>query len=169
MTNNMPDDEFSKWVESFQKSRDGDDSMLIRIAPDVGHAGQTTTTTAPLDRRKIPSNISQASHPRGQQIKKAKSTTHKDRRVKREEDTEMNIPKTNTFTEQKLARPQTTKTKPAKGQPSAEEATEGHTPTIDLLSGRSPLSRSIWPQIVDTIMERLGHRIPTQVRTLSAP
>ncbi|KAF1920267.1 hypothetical protein BDU57DRAFT_508461 [Ampelomyces quisqualis] len=162
MMDSMPDDEMSKWVESFDKLKNGDQSMLVRTAPDVAHIGRTAATPAPIDRRRKPSNTSQALHQHEHHLTKIKNTMRKDRRVKREDHTEINAPKKGANTEQVLARPQPTKTMSATGNSGTDEATEAHTPILDLLWGRSPLSHSIWPQVVDTIMERLGHRIPAQ-------
>jgi hypothetical protein len=54
MLDEMPDDEYEKWVESLRKLHDGDEVMLVRIPTDSVFTSRTAATPAPIDSRRRP-------------------------------------------------------------------------------------------------------------------
>jgi hypothetical protein len=176
MLDEMPDTEYMKWVESFQKLHSGDDTMLIRVELEATAQNlRTAATPAPVDRRR---SIRQSGGPIGATL------DHSALRIKSERDARLDAtekPKHGTASQNEE---ELTVTTPALRHLSfGEHGSEstmigsplqpGHeaaqaiqpasrlilTPIIDLMWGRESLSAVNRMEVIDKIMMSLNRRV----------
>jgi hypothetical protein len=182
MLEEMSDDEYAKWVESFQKLHDGDEVMLVRLPPESVSIGRTAATPAPIDlqrrvrnasgvsrgtaRGKAQPNTVQRSAPRNRTIKResnAGQSIGEDIRNKADNEVAIttaalrHLPTEGPDVEPKLQTLPIAETQHA--QSSELELTSASTPIVDLLWGRAPFSYDNRVQVSKVIVESIEERI----------
>jgi len=193
MLREMPDAEFEKWVESFQKLHRGDDTMLIRIPLEPVLAGQRAfgTTPAPVSRQKYQSSKTKAlqgkdrasvrsvpgrklppndSRPKTEVIDSASNQV--DHQLGNETPKDDVLQTTVAFRRLSTENPDTVAAvhSPSRlhNSPppnSAQVAIRPRpTPITDLLKGCTLLSNEPHGEVVQTIMNNLTERVPADVK-----
>jgi hypothetical protein len=177
MLEEMPANEYEKWIESFQKLHDGDEVMLVRIPPELVGAGRTAATPAPIDSRRYVGNATRAGCTEGSvrrrpahaddlalhlnPIKSEGNTT----RVIQEDDEERRAEKrdnevaTATTAFRQLSTEGSDCTKVHDVQNSQTGLLSKSTPIVDLLWGSASFNGSARPTVVRHIMQNIDQRI----------
>jgi hypothetical protein len=185
MLDEMPDEEYDKWIESFQKLHDGDEVMLVRIPPNSVSTGRTAATPAPVDSRRYAGNAVPERHSEGSsrtQSVVAEESAQRLHSVKREgnnihitlEDEERRVEKpendvattTAAFPHLSTERPDTIEVQHAQCLQAGSGSTS--TPIVDLLWGSASFISSARPTVVRHIMQSINQRIIKPV-SLSQP